>query len=140
MSVGFRDGFERQDDLIRRFGEQMILRPYPIRSELDLWVAESALESLNRSRSYGGNTRNLTSFLCLLVANFNDMKKPSHDGEMLLMLMDSWKLSQIQLSRFTQILPSTISSVLGNTRTLNRSQIHAVSLAFNVSSEFFYWY
>ena len=116
--------------LVRRFA----LRP--IQSDADLDRAIAVVDALLDRDGLDAGEQDYLDVLSDLVEHFEDQTDPPRDvsdAEMLRFLMEQQGVKQVELSRATGIVESTISAVLSGKRTLNRSQIGKLASHFHVS-------
>jgi HTH-type transcriptional regulator/antitoxin HigA len=116
--------------LVRRFA----LRP--IQSDADLDRAIAVVDALLDRDGLDAGEQDYLDVLSDLVERYEDQTDPPRDvsdAEMLRFLMEQQEVKQVELSRATGIVESTISAVLSGKRTLNRSQIGKLASYFHVS-------
>lgn len=120
--------------LVRRFP----LRP--IQSDVDLDRAIAMVDSLLDRDKLDAGEQDYLDVLSDLIERYEDRTDPPRDvsdAEMLRFLMEQQGVKQVELSRATGIVESTISAVLSGKRTLNRSQIGKLATYFHVSPSVF---
>ena len=120
--------------LVRRFP----LRP--IQSDADLDRAIAVVDSLLDRDDLDAGEQDYLDVLSDLVERYEDQTDPPRDvsdSEMLRFLMEQQAVKQVELSRATAIVESTISAVLSGKRELNRAQIGKLARDFHVSPSVF---
>src|SRR3569832_810298 len=114
------------------------LRPIPSDAELDRAIA--MVDALLDRDDLDASEQDYLDVLSDLVERYEDRTDPPRDvsdAELLRFLMDQKGGKQVELSRATGIVESTISAEVSNTRTLNRSQIGKPAGYFHVSPSVF---
>ncbi|MCX7422025.1 MAG: helix-turn-helix domain-containing protein [Planctomycetia bacterium] len=118
----------------RKLVFQFALRP--LQSDADLDRAIAVVDSLLDRDDLDAGERDYLDVLSDLVERYEDQTNPPRDvsdAEMLRFLMEQSSVKQVELSRATGIVESTISAVLSGKRTLNRAQIGKLASHFHVS-------
>lgn len=118
--------------------KQFPLRPIPSDADLDRAIA--MVDALLDRDGLDAGEQDYLDVLSDLVERYEDQTDPPRDvsdAELLRFLMDQKGVKQVELSRATGIVESTISAVLSSGRTLNRSQIGKLAGYFHVSPSVF---
>ena len=112
----------------------------PIQSGTDLDRAIAVVDSLLDRDNLDAGEQDYLDVLSDLVERYEDQTDPPRDvsdAEMLRFLMEQQAVKQVELSRATAIVESTISAVLSGKRELNRAQIGKLASYFHVSPSVF---
>lgn len=112
----------------------------PIQSDADLDRAIAMVDSLLDRDDLDAGEQDYLDVLSDLVERYEDQTDPPRDvsdSEMLRFLMEQQAVKQVELSRATAIVESTISAVLSGKRELNRAQIGKLASYFHVSPSVF---
>ncbi|MCB7130430.1 MAG: helix-turn-helix domain-containing protein, partial [Candidatus Brocadiales bacterium] len=129
-----RDDKDEYLELVQQFS----LRP--IRSDRELDDFQAMLDNLLDRESLSAQQQDYFNTLESRISDYereHHKIRPVSDAELLRHLIDAKGVSQVDVTRSTGIVESTISAVLAGTRRLTREHIEKLARYFSVSVETF---